>query len=97
MGKRGHKGIIFLNSLLLIGLFLGFGFYLVSLGSNSSSSFSIRVYEEKLLELKTDNQELQLKLSELTSVSRLLELALAKGMVPRDTVAYLRIQNLALR
>jgi len=88
---------MFLNIVLLTGFFLGFGFYLVSLGSNSSSSFSIRVYEEKLLELKTENQELQLKLSELTSVSRLLDLALLRGMIPRDTVAYLRIQNLALR
>ena len=100
MDKRRKKRtikIVITNLVLSFGLVALFLFFVFSSAVSSNTRFFTKNYEEKILDLKKENQDLQLKISSLKSGDRLLRLASEKGMVAVHGISYLREENLAVR
>jgi len=86
--------VIFWLSILLVGLILG---YIFTINKIATLGYNIKTTERKIQELKNQNDNLQIKSSELMSINTLENKATDLGMVRPIEVDYLNVtEKLAL-
>ena len=86
--------VIFWLSILLVGLILG---YIFTINKIATLGYNIKTTEKKIQELKNQNDNLQIKSSELMSINTLENKATDLGMVRPIEVDYLNVtEKLAL-
>ncbi len=86
--------VVFWLSILLVGLILGYVFIINKI---ATLGYNIKATENKIQELKNQNDNLQIKSSELASINTLENKATNMGMISPEDVDYLNVtEKLAL-
>lgn len=86
--KTNFFAISKFRTLLLVGVFISIFTYLITINNTATLGIEISGSQEMIDELKEQNRELQVQISNLRSISRVEELAGQLNMVKVDYYSY---------
>lgn len=76
------------RTLLLVGVFISIFTYLITINNTATLGIKISESQKMIDEIKEQNRELQIHISNLRSISRIEELATQLNMVKVDQYSY---------
>jgi cell division protein FtsB len=87
--SRQNRGLVILSMVIVVSV-LGLAFlYLIQTNSLVSCSYQIREYKKKIRELKAENQQLEMEITQWQSPVNLEELVNSLKMIETGQVVYL--------
>src|SRR3990167_7727483 len=92
INKRLKIGPVSLNFIIIIISVLAL-FYLVQSQQSSAKAYRIKAMDEAKMELISQNESLQVQISQLKSIDNIKNTAEGLGMVPSVEINYLKTNN----
>lgn len=83
-------------SILAAIIFFGF-LYLFEVNALGTKGYQIRSMEQQIRQVQEDQKNLQLKVSDLQSITRIQQQAQSLNFVPTSNITYLKASDFALR
>ncbi|HLC38545.1 MAG TPA: hypothetical protein VJJ80_00225 [Patescibacteria group bacterium] len=93
INKRLKIGPVSLNFITIIIISVLALFYLVQSQQSSAKAYRIKAMDEAKMELISQNESLQVQISQLKSIDNIKNTAEGLGMVPSVEINYLKTNN----